>query len=261
MHHQSSIPFTLTSGINVQTGFETYIGISRQYTNLLASPFSDCLKDLSLDSNHYAKKLFGYFKDLNVSYYDQNFCFTLCYQDKLIEKCDCCDIITPVIRNVTYCSNDDEINCYRKFNSFFKTADLNMLCDSACPQQCNTRKYILSTSMATYPTLGYLKTLQSIYNTQGLVTENDTTYFFPQNVSDTELMEFARTGLIKLIINYDDLYYTSIDEFPKVTFESFIGTLGGQFGIFMGFSLLSFIEIIDLTVSFIHILLNHKNLK
>ncbi len=246
VHNQSHTkPFTLSSGINIPTGLETYVGVSRHFTHQLSSPYSNCLKNLKNSSIKYAQKLSEYFQELDVDYYHQDFCFTICFQDQLIEKCNCSDITTPTLRNVSYCSNDQEMNCFRGFNKYFKISDLNVQCESACPKECEIIKYDLSTSSATYPTLEYLKTLQSIYSHK--IDSNDSTFFFPpQNVSDYELIEFARTSLIKVIINYDDLYYTSISETPKITFESFIGQLGGQLGIFMGFSLLSFIEILEL---------------
>ena len=118
IHNQSTLPYAIQSGINIKTGFETYVGINREFKNKLPSPFSNCLEDLTT-SNAYGKILFKYFDYLNVSYYDQNFCNTMCYQDKLIDICGCCDIITPSIRNASFCANDKEIKCLKQFNQFF----------------------------------------------------------------------------------------------------------------------------------------------
>ena len=222
VHNQSTKPFTLSTGVNIPTGLETYVGVSRHFRYQLSSPYSNCLDNLENSDNKYAHKLFQYFQELNVGYYNQDFCFTLCFQDQLIDECNCSDIITPSIRNVSYCSSNQEMDCFRDFSKKFKISDLNRQCDFACPQQCEIIKYDLATSSATYPTLEYLKTLQLIYS-----DTNDSTCFFPQkNVLDYDLMEFARKSILKVIVNYDDLYYTSITETPKITFESFIGQLG-----------------------------------
>jgi hypothetical protein len=255
VHNQSTLPFTLDSGINIPTGFETYISVNRDFTTKLDKPYSDCLKELKSD-NTYAKKLFGYFNDLGVTYYDQNFCYTLCYQDKLINKCNCCDISTPSILNATYCANDDELECLEKFDTVFTVADLKNVCDSACPQQCNSVEYNLGVSMATYPSLSYLKSIQGTY----LANEDGTpsSFFFPQDVDDANLLEFARIGFLKLILNYENLYYTSVDDSPKITSESLFGNLGGQLGLFIGLSILSFIEILELLIEFILIYIAHR---
>ena len=93
------------------------------------------------------------------------------------------------------------------------------MCESACPHQCNLVDY-------TFPTLCYLKTLQRIFNAEN---ERHSPHF-PQNVSDSELIEFARTGFLKIILNYDDFFYSSVDEVPKVSLQSLIGELGNIYG-------------------------------
>lgn len=105
-----------------------------------------------------------------------------------------------------------------RFESYFTSrADLNKICDSACPQQCLIDEFNFVTYMAKFPTLDYVKHLQS---------EDKNGFFFPKNVSDFELMEFSREGFLKLIVNYDSLYYESINENPKITAASLFGTLG-----------------------------------
>jgi hypothetical protein len=249
VHNQSTLPFTLHSGINIPTGFETYISVDREFNNKLDDPYSNCIDKLE-SKIPYAKKLFGYFQYLNVTYYDQEFCFTLCYQDKLIDKCNCSDIITPSIRDSTFCETDVELSCMDDFDSDFTISDLNEICEFACPQQCSTIEYNLDISSATFPTFSYLKYKQS---------DSFHGYMFPQD--DAELMEFARQGFLKLIVNYDNLYYTSIDESPQISTETLFGNLGGQLGLFIGLSFLSFIELLELLSEFFFIYIDHKKLR
>jgi hypothetical protein len=216
VHNQTALPFTLPDGINIPTGYTTYIGIKRKFTNKLSSPYSNCLTELRAQ-NSYAKTLFGYFADLNVTYYDQNLCYTLCFQDHLVNRCACSDISTPAIRNSNYCMNTSEIECLYNFDSFFTSTDIDLLCKSACPEKCSTIEYDLVTnSIATFPTLTYLKNQQA---------GNWSHYMFP-NGSDTELIEFGRTGFLKVIVNYDNLYYTLIQEIPTTTQSTLFGYLG-----------------------------------
>ena len=247
IHNQSDSPFALNSGLNIQPGFDTYIGVKREFTNKLGSPYSNCLTDLT-PPNEYANELFGYFNELNVTYYDQTFCFKMCYQDKLIDSCSCCDIITPSIRNASYCSNSSELMCMNNFLAFFTTADLNYLCDNACPLKCNVIEYPLSLSMAVFPTINYVKNQQ---------TTDKNLQLFPQNVSDLDLLEFASKGFLKFTVNYDNLYYTSIDDSPAMSSNDLFGNLGGQLGLFVGLSVLSFAEVIELTIKFFITIFNY----
>jgi hypothetical protein len=137
----------------------------------------------------------------------------------------------------------------KEMNSYFAEADLKKNCDYACPQKCNTIDYELEVSSATYPNFLYLKKLQSDKQFGRLILKN---------VSDNELKDFGREGMLKLIVNYENLYYTSIDESPKITFETLFGTLGGHLGFFIGLSILSFIEIVELLIELMLILIEHR---
>ncbi len=223
VHNQSEVHHTFDTGINISPGFETYVGIKRKFINKLSKPYSNCLTDLTNPSNGYAKLLYDYFNEVNVTYYDQDFCYTLCYQDKLIDACSCGDIIAPSLRHASFCAKESEIACLRKFNAYFTMSDINSLCQNACPEQCNKIEYDFHLSTSSFPTSNYLKLLQ---------TSSSYENFFPQNVSDLELSSFARQGFLKVIVNYDDLYFTAINDNPAMDSNSLFGFLGGQLGVY-----------------------------
>ena len=54
---------------------------------------------------------------------------------------------------------------------------------------------------------------------------------FPQNVSDSELIEFARNRLVKFSINNGNSHITLISETPVMDSNQLLGFLGGQLGI------------------------------
>ena len=252
VHNQSEKEFTLPAGINIPTGFATYVGINRNFINKLNDPYSECLAKLT-PRNSYAKILYGYFKALNVTNYDQNLCFTLCFQDKLAKKCNCYDISTPLLGNssYSYCSTDEEIDCLNKLESFFTTNDMSELCESACPEQCNIIDYELtSRSKAYFPNLIYLKDHQ---------TSDSKGYLFPQNQTDSDLIQFARQGFLKLVVNYESLYYTSINDNAAMTSNDLFGSIGGQLGLFAGLSVLSFLEVVELAISIVVIFYSLSN--
>ena len=247
IHNQSQVPFTLNNGINIQPGTETYVSVNREFTNKLGIPYSNCLNDLSNPPNNYAETLFSYFDSLNITYYDQDFCFTMCFQDKLINTCNCSDIVTPIIRDSTYCETTNELQCFNKFSDFFSKSDLNSLCEYACPSQCKTIEYNLGLSTCAFPTLSYARNLQT--SDWGK---------FPYDINDTELIQFCREGFLKVIVSYDNLYYTSVDEVPSMTLNDLLGNLGGQLGLFIGISFLSLVEIIELIVAICITIFNQR---
>ena len=49
-------------------------------------------------------------------------------------------------------------------------------------------------------------------------------------------------------IYYEDLSYLMIEEKAKISAEDLLGKLGGHLHLFLGMSLLSFVEVVELTV-------------
>ena len=213
--------------------------------------------------------MFRYFNFFEIDYYDQNFCFKLCSQDKLLAMCGCIDITTPSIENATYCASDNELDCLNDFNINFTTVDIGGIC--MCPQQCEIIDYDLKTTFAKFPTYTYLK---------NLATDQYTNLYFPTNISDNvtedELIQFANIGFLKVIVNYDTLYYTKYEDQPAKTPSSVIGEIGGQLGNFFqlfcafllilclclglcgGISLLNFMEIVGIFISFLYRLVEQR---
>ena len=136
----------------------------------------------------------------------------------MFENCSCIDIITPSILSATYCADNAQYDCYKKFDKMYTQADINALCKNACPQKCKEIEYILSQSTAVFPSINYLKMLTKI----GKYMD-----------SDSKIDTFARHSVSKLIVNYENLYYTSLDENPAMDATSLFGFLGGQLGIFI----------------------------
>ena len=200
--------------------------------------------------NGYAVTLLNYFNFLNVTYYDQNFCFTLCFQDKLIASCNCSDIITKNILDVKYCESSNELECLSKFKNSFSSSYFNSLCEYACPSQCQSIEYKLSLSTSAFPTLRYAKNVQTIHYDR-----------FRRFTSDAELIEYCRQGFLKIVVSYENIYYTAIGELAAMTLNGLFGNLGGQMGLFIGISFLSLVEVIELIVTICVTIFNQKKRK
>lgn len=247
---------TLYNGINIKPGTETYVGIKRMFRTKLSKPYSNCIKVLK-PFNSYSKILYGYFKDLNVSYYNQDFCYKLCFQDQLIKKCNCCDIVTPSILKRHYCFTNQELYCQDQFQSNFSITNIEYLCQSSCPIECETITYELSSYQAQFPTDSYL---------EYLMVDEISKSFFPQNITvNSEIEDFVSKSFLRLIINYDELFYTTITDSAAITLGPLLGNIGGQLGLFIGLSVLSFVEIFEFFIETIRVLYKQfkksKNIK
>ena len=67
--------------------------------------------------------------------------------------------------------------------------------------------------------------------------------------------ETLSDNLVEFSVYYDSLAYASVEESPKITFVELIGTLGGHLHLFLGMSLLSFLELVDIAIQIVVFLL------
>jgi hypothetical protein len=174
---------------------------------------------------------------MNVSSYDSKFCELLCFQDKLINTCNCSDIITPKLRNESYCLTNSELNCFQNFTSYFKSINTYKFCARACPQKCYSLKYKLkSKSRQGFESMNYVKKLQSLNKTKKLFPEYDPGYSvsilgsYAPNLTARGLLNVVKQGYLKFSINYDSLYYKVINETEKVSSNDVFDFFGQQIG-------------------------------
>lgn len=66
-------------------------------------------------------------------------------------------------------------------------------------------------------------------------------------------LELARGSLVKIFVYFDQIKYTRITEASAVTFVDLIANIGGELGLFIGISFLSFVELIELSLELIRI--------
>jgi hypothetical protein len=92
--------------------------------------------------------LLDYFVKSDINNYSQKQCLMFCYQDQLISNCSCGDSKTYLIRDALFCSTDEELMCMNNFIKSFAKSNLNILCNSGCPEKCDTVEYILETSFS-----------------------------------------------------------------------------------------------------------------
>ena len=102
-------------------------------------------------------------------------------------------------------------------------------CVEKCPPECHIISFRKFSHYARFPNDKYALALKK---RSPLLT----------NLSLNEIKQ----SLIRLNINYQSLITTEIGEAPAMSFESLLASLGGHLGLFLGMSLLSFMEIFEI---------------
>lgn len=169
----------------------------------------------------------------------------LCQQKLIIEHNRCYSLALPKIFNFPPCPSPVKLT--------FNMSD----CVEQCPHECSSNSYDLSISYSDYPSRVFHNNLAKQDKT-GLYE-----WAFQINRSSRlDSLDLARASLVKLFVYFDDIKFTQITEAPSITFVDLIANIGGTLGLFIGISLLSFVEIIELVLEIIVVVcVNYKKKK
>ena len=230
------------NGIFIPTGCNSYVSVSREFRSKLSSPYSNCITDLTT-SQSFGSVLYDYMSQSNITTYDQPSCVRLCYQKVVQNLCECYDPKYPSLGNMTIkCLNSYQVECLLNVTDkiFLNGNDYQNICGFDCPIACDSVDYSLSASMSSYPSQYYVKKLKE----KGFLKKFD----------EGNLFNDVKNNIVRVTINYNQLGYTFIEEHAQFDVFSLISNVGGQLGVFLGLSILSFIEIIQLLIEvFIYI--------
>lgn len=217
------------------------ISVTKTITETMSKPYSNCEKTSQIDtllSREMAK--------LNFTYTRRN-CITFCQQMLIIEKIGCADLRLPNILNATSCTTPEQFQMLENISE----TGLNLpSCFEYCPYECDSVYFSLGLSIAKFPSKSYYK--QLIKGSRGR--------FFAQafNVSSFANVTFdmLSESVFSLFIYFDEITTTEISEAPTLEWFSLIAGIGGTMGLFIGVSLLSFVEFFELLVELVLILTN-----
>ena len=233
-------------GILASVGTETNIAVKRTFLNKKESPYSSCKSDLTSASSYNSPLYQAIFSQLKQTAYRQKYCYQYCYQQKVINTINCYDpsLLNPFpSKTVKPCSTLSEVSQMTAVKSEFQTTGINSQCSSDCPLECSQVMYDSTVSIAYYPTNFYAN---------WLMLQSNVLQKFTNNVTSKTLIDDC---MLKLNIYYNDLTYTSIKESASMTWDSLLGDVGGQLGLFLGFSILTFAELIELLLETIRVLI------
>ena len=220
------------SGILVAPGFQTNIAVDREFKTILTKPYSNC--DIDSNSPQFMQGLDVYNLISQSDYeYTQQLCFIQCYQKIHIEKFNCVDILIFSLLNVTKCTS----------NQTFDDEFINANCVDSCPLECS--KNVYKTLISSSQFVGSENFIVKIKSNLNLQSD------FVNNVIDIMAVE---KSIAFVNVFYDSLSYTLTTESPQIDGIKLYADIGGNLGFYLGVSLFSFFEVVELVVEIIFIL-------
>ena len=206
-------------------------------------PFSDCsvLEDNTLISPLEDRSIF----DLVVATgyaYTRKLCFMVCRQVLVTKTCGCNSYDSSYrLENFNVCGQEKNTllsgGCMTRLNA--NSTLNNQYCFPRCPLECRRSFFNMAISEYTYDKNYFNKYLN--------------TFEYKDDVPNgTDLVDYLNNNMVELWINYDTYSHIEINEEPEITSEELLGQLGGHLHLFLGMSLLSFVELFEL-LSFVFV--------
>ncbi len=210
--------------INQHNGLAIHIILTKVSVKNLPYPHNNCHDNLN---NPIAFNSDLYRLTLNNSYkYRQENCFDICTCQALSKKCNC---TCPGIFETS-----SESNCYDNacFKEKLRNYDRTKICSEFCPRECNSVFF-----QSTLNSFVYLQT-----------KSNSDQQKFDEYAKENGLPFDINDKRIAVYLYLYDMKSTDISQVAKMTGADLVSSIGGCFGLFMGLSLLSLIEILDFFV-------------
>ncbi|ESP02939.1 hypothetical protein LOTGIDRAFT_156895 [Lottia gigantea] len=169
--------------------------------------------------------------------YSKSNCFNECVITLVRDLCPCLPPLTAAeeasvkISLLTEdCNSQELLNslvCYEKhIVKLTRKAQKSEICH--CPDPCTVIEYETDLSFGYFPTRADSQRLVDL----GVVPD----------------ISYPRENFLKFNMNYNRLLEHTIEYVPEYNLETFLGTIGGHLGLFIGASVLSIIEIIELLI-------------
>ncbi|PFX34956.1 degenerin mec-4-like isoform X2 [Stylophora pistillata] len=217
---QGYMPFPMEKGLSIPVGFATSIGL-RKVMIERQDPFNDnrCHKNSSIDKSNLYTRMF------NASY-SSTACKESCLANNQFLQCGCMEYRFPVDKNpVCDITNKTTISCLNKLQKQYRDNKLN--CSSSCPPPCSQEEFKISTSLAVWP---------SVFFQDELIKRGK-----------FDWLDFGslRRNVLKIQIFFEELNVEMIKEQKSYGIADFASDIGGQLGLWIGFSVLTIAEFIE----------------
>ena len=247
LFHYDSSPFFLTPGSVYRFRMERTF--YKQY-NAWPFAYSECTVDENgeLMQPLADSSLFDTVRATGHAY-SQKVCIEACLQMLIVDTCGC-HKFNSVFRfdstannNVSFCASNS--TCMEEVSIKVRTSFDFMRdhCLQRCPLECVTYALDMSVVTSGFPP-------SSVFAKFKLKSNRVLAKRRAKDDDYVNASAYPGYNLARFTFYYETLSVTHIEEQPKMTLDTLIGTIGGHLHLFLGMSLISFVEIAVLGVHF-----------
>ena len=123
-------------------------------------------------------------------------------------------------------------------------------CD--CPHACQSKHFIKSTSSVSWPSEAFTPhfAARMLQSNSPSVRKFVNTLLSDETTSPQPALAYKmRENFARIHVTFETTAYTRITESPKYTYSILFGTVGGNLGLWIGWSILSFLEFFQWIIS------------
>ncbi|XP_076455797.1 bile acid-sensitive ion channel-like [Babylonia areolata] len=212
LHDHREDPLPMTRGFVIGTNCTVEVEINKQVRIGLAKPFLAFGTGTCVDVEKP-----GFVNPLKrYPFYTKEACETECFIDSVIKMCRCRHFLHP--GNETMCSLQTLRTCFRQAEANHYGGGTGRG-GCACPMPCKQNIYSSGVSFANFRTTAMFNDI---------------------------LKGSMPYGVTSLHLYFPDPIVTTIEQVPVYSLEGLLGSIGGQVGLFMGFSLVTVAEMCEL---------------
>ncbi|ESO09372.1 hypothetical protein HELRODRAFT_168352 [Helobdella robusta] len=233
VHDPRKMPFPEDEGVLVAPRTLTHIGVRmvREMVRMNGS-YGNC----------YAEglpKLTKFQTVFNKSYCQKS-CYYSCIAKSIYHSCSCIyvefSIFASVLGKKKICSSSNQTENECVFNILNLYENDRLGCTKTCPPPCRELSFVTLISSSKWPSRNYKKKMNPFIN---MLTRN-VDYIFENSGSTTDdISSFNHDDTGKVMIYYENLFHQLLSD------------IGGVLGLYVGFSVLTVIEFIELLINLV----------
>ncbi|XP_061837288.1 acid-sensing ion channel 2 isoform X1 [Nerophis lumbriciformis] len=205
IHSQAEPPFVHELGFGVAPGFQTFVATQEQRLTFLPPPWGEC-ESKALES--------GFFQVYSVTA-----CRIDCETRYIVENCNCRMVHMP--GDALYCTPEQYKDCAEPALAKLSSAESG---SCVCRTPCNMTRYNKELSMVKIPSKTSARYLQKKFN---------------------KSEKYISDNILVLDVFFEALNYETIEQKKAYEVAGLLGDIGGQMGLFIGASILTFLELFD----------------
>uniref|UniRef100_A0A8C3VIZ9 Epithelial sodium channel subunit beta n=1 Tax=Catagonus wagneri TaxID=51154 RepID=A0A8C3VIZ9_9CETA len=165
-------------------------------------------------------------------------CIRSCFQDHVVRHCHCGHYLYPLPPGEKYCNSQEFPDWAYCYSALRMSLAQRETCIDVCKESCNDTQYKMTISMADWPSES---------------SEDWIFHVLSEERDQSTNITLSRQGIVKLNIYFQEFNYRTIEESAANNIVWLLSNLGGQFGFWMGGSVLCLIEFGEIVIDFVWI--------